>query len=174
MSHFLKKSFIFIFYFITAGFACFFALLFVLNFVNPALSEEGQDTSQQQEQSGFKEDIGNIWGKFKTLIQKPFNKEKDIVQPDSGNNAGPGNLQVPEGTPIPAPVENASPGNLQVPEGAPIPAPIENVSPGNLQVPEGAPIPAPIENVSPGNLQVPDGVPLPAPIENVSPGNLQV
>ena len=72
---FFKKIVISVLYFMTALTACFFSLLLVLNFLNPALSQDNS-VAQKKEQQGLKEIMGDIVKNLKTIF-KGISPDKD-------------------------------------------------------------------------------------------------
>ena len=72
---FFKKAFYYITYFGTALFACFLALILVLNFLNPVLSEESKPQETQKEQLKLKKVFKDIVQNLKTVVKNSFSAQ---------------------------------------------------------------------------------------------------
>ena len=72
-----KKIFFFVLYSATAVTACFFALILVLNFINPAVSQNVQ-TDQEKNKPGLKEIVGDIFKNLKTVLKDSMVKNESL------------------------------------------------------------------------------------------------
>ena len=156
---FLKKAFISILYFLTAIIACFFALLLVLNFINPALSQDSQ-TLQTNQKPGAKEILRDIVKNLKTILKESMGK-------DMGSNPDTDSEQ----TPSEPPKESAPPGD-QAPQALPpgsIPpgdqAP-QALPPGSIPPGDQAP-----QALPPGSIPPGDQAPQALPLDSIPPGD---
>ena len=146
---FLKRTVVSILYFMTALTACFFALLLVLNFVNPALSQDNP-VVQTNEKPGFKDIFKDIVQNLKTILSDSMGENTDSESGSSSQEPVPSEDQVPA-VPQPEglPLEDQVPAVPQ-PEGLPL----EDQVPAVPQ-PEGLPL----EDQVPAVPQ-PEGLPL--------------
>ena len=72
---FFRKALSHIVYFLTALVSCFLALVFVLNFLNPAISEERNDPAHQREKLSLKKVFEDIFRNLKTIAKDGFSEE---------------------------------------------------------------------------------------------------
>ncbi|MCZ0931836.1 MAG: pilus assembly protein PilP [Oligoflexia bacterium] len=159
---FLKRAVVSILYFVTAVTACFFALLLVLNFVNPALSQDSQ-VIQTKEQPSFKQVFKDIVENLKTVLTGSMEKNSDSS--DTPSSVPPQSIppvSQPEGqVPPDSQPEAVSPEGQVPPDSQP-----EGISPEGQVPPVSQP-----EAVSPEGqvppVSQPEGI---SPEGQVSPG----
>ena len=162
----MKSFFSFVLYSLTALTACFFALILVLNFLNPAFSNTSDD---KKESITFKKVFSDIFSNLKQIFKDNLNpdkenqeeeKEEDYVSSDTnqeGQDSPPdsfeGNLEgvvvpnnqelAPQGAEVPAQ------GGELAPQGAEVPAQ------GGELAPQGAGVPAQGGELAPQGAEVP-------------------
>ncbi|MDE0092424.1 MAG: hypothetical protein OXN83_03960, partial [Oligoflexia bacterium] len=122
---FLKRSVIFIIYFMTAMSACLFSLLLVLNFLNPALSQEPLG-AQKKEQSSFKEIMGNISQSLTAILKDMVKSSTSDTNQDSDSEKPSSNTSQEESDKpaVSEPLEllpEAPPAPDNLPEAPPVP-----------------------------------------------------
>ena len=76
----LKKFFFAIIYFFTAFGACLLAFVLVLNFLNPAISEEPDRSKSQSEKLTFKRVFGDIIKNLKNIAKDSFSDDAEPSQ----------------------------------------------------------------------------------------------
>ena len=128
--NFLKKAVSSILYFVTGVSACLLALLIVLNFINPAVS---QNLQSDQKKPGFKEVITDIFKNLKAVLKDSQQKNTESTQQEEAKD--PASNQP---APSPAPVESF-PSSQPVPSESfpsdqPVPPPASESFPSDQPV----------------------------------------
>ena len=91
---FFRTFISYIIYIFTALMACFFALMIVLNFLNPALSKETEKQKSQQEKLTAKKVFKDIFKNLKVIAKDSFSgdsksaENSDSSQPLEGPKGG--------------------------------------------------------------------------------------
>lgn len=133
---FIKKFFFYIVYFFTGVVACFFAFILVVNFLNPAVSEEPAEAPKEEKLTAKKVFV-DIFKNLKQIINESFPaKEQKPVslevtpQPVEQNQALEENVDTPPESPPKTTEENA-----EAPESPP------QISEGNVDSSKDSPEP---------------------------------
>ena len=167
ISFFLKETLSFFSYIVVGFVACFLAFLIVVQFLNPALSEDKKNQIQLAQNKG-KNQLSNIVEGIKKNVSdavKTLTSNRAQQAPAKPQKAMPpsGNLPAPQES-LPAPPSGDLPpspsGNLPAPQES-LPAPPSGDLPpppsGNLPAPANANLPPPPS----GNLPAPANANLP-------------
>ena len=98
MKQILKKLFFTLTYFFTAFGACLLAFVLVLNFLNPAISEESDKLKSQNEKVTYKKVFGDIIKNLKAIAKDGFS---DDSEPSSGEEPPTAPPEAPQEVDIP-------------------------------------------------------------------------
>ena len=165
---FFKKAVISALYFTTATTACLFALLLVLNFINPAVSQDNQAFLQKN--PGFKEIIGDIVKNLKSILKDSMGKNTNSQPKDSA----PPPESIPPEEQAPPPPESippegqAPPPPESIPPEGQVPPPPESIPPEGQVPPPPESIP-PEEQAPPPPESIPPEEQAPPPPESIPP-----
>ena len=157
-------------YFTTATMACLFALLVVLNFINPAVSQDNQAFLQNKKPT-FKEVIGDIVKNLKTVLKDSLRKNTGSQDADSGQpppSAPPGEQAQPQPESFP-PGEQAQPQPESFPPGEQAQPQPESFPPGEQAQPQPESFP-PGEQAQPQPESFPPGEQAQPSPESFPPG----
>ena len=133
----LKKTFFAITYFTTISMACLLALILVLNFINPAVSQNAQ-TDQKKNSPGFKEIMGDIKSNLKTIFKESMGKKEDLNQ--NTKSEAPVSPDIQPEAPVSPDIQPEAPVSPDIQPEAPVSPDIQPEAPVSPDIQPEAPV----------------------------------
>ena len=162
----LKKTFFAITYFTTISMACLLALILVLNFINPAVSQNAQ-TDQKKNSPGFKEIMGDIKSNLKTIFKESMGKKEDLNQNTKSEAPAPPDIQ-PE-APVSPDIQPEAPVSPDIQPEAPVSPDIQPEAPVSPDIQPEAPVSPDIQPEAPVSPDIQPEAPVSPDIQPEAP-----